>query len=171
MGLIVRSSSIHAAGCYTTTAIQKGERFAEYHGRRIHKDEADRLYDNYPVTYLFGLGDGTTVIDGFCTAMFINHSCDGNAESTEDEEGRVWIVALADIPAGSEILYDYCLYDGDKDDPNTCYCGSPKCRGSMYSPAELKHRKAAAKKAKAAQKKRAAAAKKRSSAKRLAARR
>jgi len=159
MGLIVRSSSIHAAGCYTTTPIVKGERFAEYNGRRIHKDEADRLYDNYPVTYLFGLGDGTTVIDGFCTAMFINHSCDGNAESTEDEDGRVWIVALRDIPAGSEILYDYCLYDGDKDDPCTCYCGSEKCRGSMYSPAELKRRKAAAKKA--AQKKRAIAAKRR----------
>lgn len=146
MGLIVRSSAIHAAGCYTTTPIRKGERFAEYSGRRIHKDEADRLYENYPVTYLFGLGDGTTVIDGFCTAMFINHSCDGNAETIEEDD-RVWIVAIRDIPAETEITYDYCLYDGGDDEPCICYCGSRKCRGSMYSPEELKRRKTAARKA------------------------
>jgi len=44
MPLIVRSSKIHAAGCYTTTAIAKGARVAEYTGRRISKTEADALY-------------------------------------------------------------------------------------------------------------------------------
>jgi uncharacterized protein len=146
MGLIVQSSAIHAAGCYTTTDIRKGERFAEYTGRRVTKEEADNLYQDYPVTYLFGLGEGDIVIDGFCTAMFINHSCDGNAETTEDQ-GRIWITALRDIPAGSEITYDYCLYDGS-DDPCTCYCGADNCRGSMYSPEEIKRRKAEARKAK-----------------------
>ncbi len=143
MGLIVRSSSIHAAGCYTTAPVRKGERIAEYTGRRISKEEADALYQDYPVTYLFGLGDGAVVIDGFCSAMFINHSCEGNAETSEDENGRVWITALRDIPADAEITYDYCLYEGG-DDPCTCYCGSPVCRGSMYSPEELKRRRAAA---------------------------
>jgi SET domain-containing protein len=154
MGLIVRSSAIHAAGCYTTTPIRKGERFAEYTGRRISKEEADTLYIDYPVTYLFGLGDGSVVIDGFCTAMFINHSCEGNCETSEDDD-RIWITALRDIPAGDEITYDYCLYDGS-DDPCTCYCGAPSCRGSMYAPAELKKRQAEARKEAAAKKKRAA---------------
>ena len=62
------------------------------------------------------LGDGAIVIDGFCTAMFINHSCEGNAETSEDEQARVWITALRDIPADGEITYDYCLYEGG-DDP------------------------------------------------------
>jgi uncharacterized protein len=146
MGLIVRSSAIHAAGCYTTTHVRKGERIAEYTGRRIGKEEADALYTDYPVTYLFGLGDGSIVIDGFCTAMFINHSCDGNSETSEDEDGRVWITALRDIPSDAEITYDYCLYEGG-DDPCTCYCGASNCRGSMYSTAELKRRKAEARKA------------------------
>ena len=146
MALIVRSSAIHAAGCYTTAPARKGERIAEYTGRRIGKEEADALYTAYPVTYLFGLGDGSIVIDGFCTAMFINHSCDGNAETSEDEDGRVWITALRDIPADAEITYDYCLYEGG-DDPCTCHCGAPNCRGSMYSQAELKRRKAEARKA------------------------
>jgi SET domain-containing protein len=143
MALIVRSSAIHAAGCYTTVAVKKGERLSEYTGRRITKEEADELYTDYPVTYLFGLGDGAIVIDGFCTAMFINHSCEGNAETNEDEEGRVWITAIRDIEAGDEITYDYCLYEGG-DDPCTCYCSAATCRGSMYSPAEIKKRKAEA---------------------------
>jgi SET domain-containing protein len=155
MGLIVRSSAIHAAGCYTTTSVRKGERISEYTGRRISKEEADALYTDYPVTYLFGLGDGAIVIDGFCTAMFINHSCDGNCETSEDEDGRVWITALRDIPAGDEITYDYCLYEGG-DDPCTCYCGAPNCRGTMYSAAEIKRRNALARSEarKAAKKKR-----------------
>ena len=146
MGIIVRSSAIHAAGCYTTTPVRKGERVAEYTGRRITKDEADTLYTDYPVTYLFGLGDGSIVIDGFCTAMFINHSCEGNCETSEDD-GRIWVTALRDIPAETEVTYDYCLYDGADEDPCTCYCGAPKCRGSMYSPEEIRRRKAEARKA------------------------
>jgi hypothetical protein len=153
MGLIIRSSAIHAAGCYTTTPIRKGARVAEYSGRRIPKAEADVLYEKSPITYLFGLGSGDIVIDGHCAAMFINHSCDANCETSE-EDGRVWVTAIRNIAAGEEITYDYCLYDGDEDEAR-CNCGAKKCRGTMYSPEEIKRRKAAAKKAfkKAAKKK------------------
>lgn len=145
MGLIIRSSAIHAAGCYTTTAVRKGARVAEYTGPRLSKDEADRLYETSPITYLFGLGDGSIVIDGHCAAMFINHSCAANCETSE-EEGRVWIRALRSIAPGEEITYDYCLYDGGEDEA-PCNCGAKNCRGTMYSPEEIKRRKAAAKKA------------------------
>jgi hypothetical protein len=145
MALIIRSSSIHAAGCYTTTAIRKGKRVAEYSGRRIPKEQADAAYENSVITYLFGLGSGEIVIEGHCTAMFINHSCDANCETTE-VRGRVWIKAIKNIPPGAEITYDYCLYDGG-DDEAICNCGAKKCRGSMYSPEEIRRRKAATKKA------------------------
>ncbi|HEX7727558.1 MAG TPA: SET domain-containing protein-lysine N-methyltransferase [Terracidiphilus sp.] len=152
MGLLIRSSAIHAAGCYTTTAIRKGQRVAEYTGPRLSKDEADTAYEDSPITYLFGLGDGKVVIDGHCMAMFINHSCDANCE-TEELKGRVWITAIKNIAAGEEITYDYCLYDGG-DDEATCNCGAKKCRGTMYSPEKVKSRKKAAKKKAAAGKKR-----------------
>jgi uncharacterized protein len=145
MGLIIRSSAIHAAGCYTTTSIRKGARIAEYTGRRIAKAEADIAYDERPITYLFGLGDGSIVIDGHCMAMFINHSCDPNCE-THEERGRVWIKAIRKIEAGEEITYDYCLYDGDEDEA-VCNCGAKKCRGTMYSREEVGRRKRAAKRA------------------------
>jgi len=131
MGLIIRSSGIHAAGCYTTAPIRKGARVAEYTGRRLRKDEADLRYQNSPVTYLFGLGDGSVVIDGHGLAMFINHSCDPNCETSE-EDGRVWINAIRDIAAGEEITYDYCLYDGG-DEEALCNCGASQCRGTMYA--------------------------------------
>jgi len=139
MGLIIRSSDIHDAGCYTTTRIPKGKRVAEYTGPRLSKSEADALYEESPITYLFGLGRGATVIDGHCMAMFINHSCDPNCEADE-VRGRVWIRAIKNIPAGAEITYDYCLYDGG-DDPQSCNCGANNCRGTMYSDDEIRRRK------------------------------
>lgn len=144
MGLIIRSSQIHAAGCYTTAPIAKGTRVVEYTGPLIDKDEADIRYESKPITYLFAIGDGTQVIDGHGTAMFINHSCDANCE-TEEIDGRVWIMAIRDIAAEEELCYDYCLYDGDEEDA-PCNCRAENCRKSMFSPQELNRRKRVAEK-------------------------
>ncbi len=144
MGLIIRSSAIHAAGCYATTSIRKGARVAEYTGPRLTKAQADTAYDEQPITYLFGLGDGSIVIDGHCMAMFINHSCDPNCE-THEEKGRGWVKAIRKIEAGEEITYDYCLYDGDEGEA-VCNCGAKKCRGTMYSREEIRRRKRSMKK-------------------------
>ena len=147
--LIVRSSDIHAAGCFTLDPIPNGTRVLEYAGERISKAEGDVRYEGRPFTYLFGVGDGEVVIDGHGMAMFVNHSCDPNCE-TDEEDGRVYIASIRDIAAGEELTYDYWLYDGDDDAP--CSCGSKKCRGSMYSPEELKkQRRAEARKKKQAE--------------------
>jgi uncharacterized protein len=146
MGLIIRSSAIHAAGCYTTSRIAKNTLVVEYTGPRITKELADERYQNSPTTYLFGVGDGSTVIDGHGTAMFINHSCDPNCE-TDERDGRVWVIALRDIAPGEELTYDYNLYDGDEDEAR-CNCGSANCRQTMYSPQEIRRRKRTAKPAK-----------------------
>ena len=61
----------------------------------------------------------------------------GTCAITRAIDGRVWIIAVEDIPAGAELCYDYNLYDGD-DDPCICTCGAKNCRGSMYSDEELK---------------------------------
>jgi SET domain-containing protein len=145
MALIIRSSAIHAAGCYTTTPILKGRRVAEYTGPKLSKDQADEAYEDSPITYLFGLGKGDIVIDGHSMAMFINHSCNANCETSEIG-GRVFIKSIRPIAAGEEITYDYCLYDGG-DDEAICNCGAKKCRGTMYSPQEIRRRKRAANKA------------------------
>jgi SET domain-containing protein len=136
--LIIRSSAIHAAGCYSLDPIRRGDRVIEYDGPRLSKTLADKLYADRPVTYLFGFGSSGDVIDGFGTAMFLNHSCAPNCETTEIGN-RIFIKAIRDIPPGEELVYEYHLFDSDEDTAN-CYCGAPQCRGTMFSDAELARR-------------------------------
>jgi hypothetical protein len=130
MPLVVRPSRIHAVGVYTTTSISEGTRVVEYTGPRLTLQEADRLYDGGARTYLYGLEDGKTVIDGEGLGAYLNHSCDPNCE-VDEIQGRVWLFALRDIAAGEELVWDYNLYDDEA--PAPCSCRSPKCRGTMYS--------------------------------------
>ncbi len=136
--LIIRSSSIHAAGCYTLDPIPKGRRILEYEGPRISKRDADQRYADRPVTYLFGFGNRGEVIDGFGTAMFLNHSCEPNCQ-TEESSGRIYIRSIRDIAANEELLYEYNLYDSD-DQSADCFCKAPQCRGTMFSDEELRRR-------------------------------
>jgi SET domain-containing protein len=141
MGLMIRSSSIHAAGCYTTSSIPKGVKVVEYTGPRISKRKADAQFKDSKITYLFGVGNGSTVISGHGMAMYINHSCDPNCE-TEEVRGRVWVMSIRPIKAGEELTYDYNLYDGDEEDA-TCYCGAATCKRTMFSPEEVARKKKA----------------------------
>lgn len=139
MGLIVRTSDIHAIGVFTTQDIPAGSRIVEYTGPHITEDEAELHLGEREETYLFSLAGGQTIIDGTGVAAFINHSCDPNCE-TNEADGRVWIIALRDIGAGKELAYDYNLYDGDDADLAPCRCGAPQCRGTMYGEEELARR-------------------------------
>lgn len=143
--LITRSSDIHAAGCFALEDIPKGTVVLEYTGERISKEEGDRRYDGRTFTYLFGLGDGKVVIDGHGMAMFVNHSCQPNCE-VDEVNGRIFIRTVRNLHAGEELTYDYWLYDGEDEAP--CHCGSKRCRGSMYSPAEIKRMQQKARRAK-----------------------
>jgi uncharacterized protein len=139
VGLEVRSSSIQGRGCFTTHPIKKATRVLEYTGRRLRRQEADRIYHDRPSTYLFVLADGQTVIDGIGMASLVNHSCQPNCEPAEEDE-RIYLFALRDIAAGEELTYDYNLTNSN-DREMSCCCGSKKCRGTMYSKEEIKRRK------------------------------
>ncbi len=130
MAIGVRPSRIHSVGVFTTTPIRKGTRVIEYVGPRLSPEQANEMYDGAPRTYLYGLEDGKTVIDGIGIGAYLNHSCDPNCE-VDEIKNRVWILSIRDIAAGEELLWDYNLYDDD--DPAPCHCGSAKCRGTMYS--------------------------------------
>jgi len=134
-GLEVRSSPIQGRGCFTTRAIKKGTWILEYTGRRIRLQEANALYHTRPSTYLFGLADGHTVIDGVGVASLINHSCEPNCESVEDN-GRIFFAALRSIAAGEELTFDYNLGNSNEREM-PCGCGARNCRGTLYSKREL----------------------------------
>jgi SET domain-containing protein len=140
MALIVKSSSLHGAGVYTTAPIKKGARVLEYTGPRLTAKECEGLYADTEVTYLFAMDNRNIIIDGFGMAAFVNHSCDPNCE-TDQIRDRIWILALRNIAAGEELTYDYCLFDADPGELAPCYCGSKNCRGTMYSEEEIRRQK------------------------------
>ena len=145
---VVRDSAIHGRGVVARNALKAGERICEYVGERIDWPEALRRHPHDPAqpfhTFYFSIDDDH-VIDGNAGgnfSRFMNHSCDPNCEAeTDDSSGdtRVFILALRDIPAGEELVYNYGLTLDERYTPTlkkqfACHCGSPDCRGTMLSP-------------------------------------
>jgi SET domain-containing protein len=146
---VVRNSPIHGRGVFAARTLRKGTTIIEYRGERITSKEADRRPDSDPDnpthTFFFSLSDGN-VIDAAVrgnAARWINHSCQPNCETAEDDDGRVFIEALRAIRAGEELTYDYKLHIDGRISKRTragyvCRCGTPKCRGSLLDDAKKK---------------------------------
>jgi hypothetical protein len=64
-------------------------------------------------------------------ARFLNHACAPNCES-ELDEGRIWILALRDIPAGEELTFNYG-YGLEDHHEHPCHCGAPACVGFIVA--------------------------------------
>jgi uncharacterized protein len=63
---------------------------------------------------------------------YANHSCDPNAGVRDGANGQsVRLVAIKDIPPGTEIRYDYSTTMDEDYFTMACRCGSPKCRGRV----------------------------------------
>lgn len=140
---VIRSSPIAGKGAFATRRIPKGERIIEYRGERISQDEADARYPDDPGvahhTFLFTL-DEDTVVDGAVkgnSARYINHSCDPNCEAVIEDD-RIWIYALKNIGAGTELVYDYRFILEERHTPAAkkrypCRCGAANCRGTILA--------------------------------------
>jgi uncharacterized protein len=139
-----RRSGVHGRGVFAVVDLAEGETLIEYVGEIISWDEALKRHPHDPAnphhTFYFHI-DESHVIDakvGGNSSRWINHSCAPNCEA-EVDEGRVFIRALRNIPAGEELFYDYGLVI---DEPYTaklkadypCWCGAPNCRGTLLAP-------------------------------------
>lgn len=133
-----RQSSIHGVGGYARRFIPKDTYVIEYVGEKIDKAESARrcAADNHFIfTY-----DDTHDIDGsveWNPARLINHSCEPNCE-TVDDEGHMWVVAIRDIQPGEEITFNY-NYDLEDYKAHACRCGSPRCVGYMVAEEYFEH--------------------------------
>lgn len=138
--LTVKKSKIHSTGIYAKTDIPKGAKIIEYVGRIITKKESEKVADERIQKYKSNKNDEAGVylfeidkkhdIDGdvpWNTAKYINHSCAPNAEA-ENDEGKIWIIALRNIKKGEEITYNYG-YDIDDYEEHPCWCGAENCVG------------------------------------------
>lgn len=157
----VRQSGLHGQGVFARCPIPKGTYILEYEGVRITPEAADAQESSDPNdpfhTFFFSISNGL-IIDGGQNgndSRFINHCCEPNCEGHESDNGdKVFIVALRDIAAGEEILYDYALTIDDKitktlKEQYACWCGVDSCRGTMLAvpkPTKKQRKKAKLKK-------------------------
>lgn len=133
-----RQSRIHGMGGYARKFIPKETCIIEYLGEKIDKEEAARRCEE-DNRYIFVFDDDHD-LDGsvdWNLARWINHSCEANCE-TLDDEGAIWITAMRDIQPGEELSFNYC-YDLDEYEDHPCRCGSSRCVG--YIVAEEFHAK------------------------------
>jgi hypothetical protein len=95
-------------GLFATDIIPKGTIIAEYRGRRMRNEQADKLADRGN-KYLYEINNRWT-IDGSNrrnVARYANHSCRPNSESDVTRQRKVIIRAIKKIRPGDEITYDY----------------------------------------------------------------
>jgi len=145
MALIIRSSAIHAAGCYTTTPIRKGRRVAEYTGPVSARTRQTRRMRPRPSpTYLdWGVARSSSTATVWpCSSITVATptarpakfaAAFGSSPSVPSKQARKSLTTTAFTTAAT--------------DEAICNCGAKNCRGTMYSKEEIRRRKAAAKKA------------------------
>lgn len=142
---VVKPSKLHGNGVFALRDIPAGTRILQYAGKRLTPEQADALFPVNPDepfhTFFFALSNGK-IVDGGQRgndSRWINHSCAPNCEGHENADGsRVFIVAMRDIPAGQELLYDYSLVIDDEITEELkqnyrCLCGAAQCRGTMIA--------------------------------------
>lgn len=130
--LLVGASGIHGTGGFALTRIPAETHIVEYVGERVDKEaSALRCEDGNP--YIFTINEEWD-IDGavdWNPARFLNHSCNPNCEAQQDED-RIWIVALRDIEPGEELTFNYG-YDLASWREYPCCCGAARCRGFIVA--------------------------------------
>jgi SET domain-containing protein len=142
--VIVWRSPVHGKGVFAVHALAAGERVFEYKGEITSWRNAVRRHQREGVeghTFLFGLSDGR-VIDGSRggnSTRWLNHACEPNCETIEDE-GRIFIQTQRPIEPGEELFIEYLLALDDSSDDEVrrqyvCRCAAVNCRQSMLADA------------------------------------
>ncbi|GFR22149.1 histone-lysine N-methyltransferase NSD2 [Trichonephila clavata] len=131
-------TSTKAWGLQCLEDIKKGHFVIEYCGDLIDEEECERrikqMQETGDTNFYFCTLDSNRIIDAGPKgnfSRFMNHSCDPNCETQKwmvNGDARVGIFAKKDIPAGSELTFDYQM-DFSHYEKLKCNCGSKRCSG------------------------------------------
>lgn len=116
----VKQTGKHGKGVFATKRIRKGEVIAKFDGTIYGFDFEDWTKDLYNHVIQFAEDKWR---DSKGLARYFNHSCEPNAGIKR----RFEIVAMRDIAAGEEVVWDYGMTE-DYVWRMKCTCGTPLCR-------------------------------------------
>lgn len=125
-------------GLKTLTDLKKGQFVIEYVGEMINEEEyrrrIQRKHEEKDENFYFLIIDKDRLLDAGPkgnVARFMNHSCQPNCETqkwTVNGDTRVGLFALQDIPANTELTFNYNL-ESIGTDRKPCMCRAPNCSG------------------------------------------
>jgi SET domain-containing protein len=129
--VVLQESPIDGVGVFAAVDIPKGHPVLKIDdSRQVSADhplnESEGEYERH-CDYLAG---GKVVLMQ-SPERHINHTCNPNTY-VKTIAGIRYVFALADIAAGEEITYDYCI-NGFGDTIWQCNCGSARCRREIHS--------------------------------------
>uniref|UniRef100_A0A146LNJ8 Histone-lysine N-methyltransferase, H3 lysine-36 and H4 lysine-20 specific n=1 Tax=Lygus hesperus TaxID=30085 RepID=A0A146LNJ8_LYGHE len=125
-------------GLKTLGPLKKGDFIIEYVGEMIDEDEYKRrlleMQRSKDENFYFLTLDKDRMLDAGPKgnlSRFMNHSCQPNCETqkwTVEGNTRVGLFALQEIPADTELVFNYNLMTTG-DNKIECRCGAPNCAG------------------------------------------
>ena len=127
--LIVKDSSVHGMGLFTTIEHKEGQTITIIRGELINADECVKREDDGNV-YIF-FKDENEYIDAsnHSQLRYLNHSCNYNCDIDEDENGNLILFAATNILPGEELTIDY----GYEEIYNYCSCNDCENKSEIVS--------------------------------------
>ena len=119
--------------------VKQGDLVTEYVGKAVNKLFLNRLFRRYATErklYIMAITNDIYLdarkVGG--VARYINHSCDPNCRVERWKVRgimRAAVIACRDIPAGTELSFDYQWERKRGRAPTKCYCGAKNCRQTV----------------------------------------